>query len=85
MMDFLYHQGLRDVFVISGGGNIHLVDSLKRSKLNYVCNHHEQACATAMEEKIKYALSYKGPILCNINTVRNLRLTPRVQTEKRPE
>lgn len=49
IMDFLYHQGLRDLFVISGGGNIHLIDSLGRSKLNYVCNHHEQASATAAE------------------------------------
>lgn len=49
IMDFLYNKGLRDVFVLSGGGNIHLVDSLGKSKLSYVCNHHEQASAIAAE------------------------------------
>ncbi len=43
-------------------------------------NNHQD-----MEKKIKYALSYKGPVLCDINTVRILPLTPRVQTKKRPD
>ena len=40
----------KTVFMVSGGGNMHLIDSLgKNSKLEYVCNHHEQACALAAE------------------------------------
>ncbi len=40
----------KDVFMVSGGGNMHLIDSLGRNeKLNYVCNHHEQACTYAAE------------------------------------
>ena len=36
--------------MVSGGGNMHLIDSLGRNeKLNYVCNHHEQACTYAAE------------------------------------
>ncbi len=49
VMDFLYKNGIKDIFVLSGGGNIHLIDSLGKSKLRYICNHHEQACATAAE------------------------------------
>ena len=47
--EFLYKKGVRDVFMVSGGGVIHLNDSLGRSKLNLVCNHHEQAGAMAAE------------------------------------
>lgn len=40
----------KTVFMVSGGGNMHLIDSLgKNEKLEYVCNHHEQACAIAAE------------------------------------
>ena len=49
IFDFIRKKGVGHVFLISGGGNIHLVDALGRSKLQYVCNHHEQACATAAE------------------------------------
>lgn len=38
------------IFTISGGGCIFLIDSLSKVEgLNYVCNHHEQACAIAAE------------------------------------
>ncbi|MBI5399108.1 thiamine pyrophosphate-binding protein [Candidatus Saganbacteria bacterium] len=42
--------GLRDIFMISGGGAMHLVDSVgKHPKLKYYCPHHEQAAAMAAE------------------------------------
>ena len=42
--------GVTHVFMISGGGAMHLNDSFGRSpKIQYVCNHHEQACAMAVE------------------------------------
>lgn len=37
------------VFLLSGGGIMHLVDSIGRSKLNMYCCHHEQAVATVAE------------------------------------
>jgi len=38
------------VFMVSGGGNMHLIDSLGRNPdLEYICNHHEQACTFAAE------------------------------------
>lgn len=49
IFDFLHKKGMWHVFLVSGGGNIHLVDALGKSKLSYVCNHHEQASATAAE------------------------------------
>ncbi len=47
---FVESLGVKHVFLISGGGNIHLIDSIGKSKkIKYVCNYHEQACATAAE------------------------------------
>ena len=42
--------GVTDVFTVSGGAAMHLLDSLGANKnLNYVSNHHEQAAAMAAE------------------------------------
>ena len=49
IFDYLHKKGIKDIFLISGGGNIHLIDSIGRSKINYICNHHEQACSTSAE------------------------------------
>lgn len=58
----------KTVFMVSGGGNMHLIDSLGKNKnLEYVCNHHEQACAIAAEgyarvsNKIGIAYVTTGP------------------------
>ncbi|MDR1688402.1 MAG: thiamine pyrophosphate-binding protein [Clostridiales bacterium] len=48
--DFLSANGVSHVFSITGGGAIHLNDSIgKAPGLNVVYNHHEQACAIAAE------------------------------------
>ena len=50
VIDFLVQKGVRDVFLVSGGGIMHLIDSVgKNKKINYIANHHEQASATAAE------------------------------------
>lgn len=49
LVEYLYSKGVRHIFLVSGGGNIHLIDSVGRSKIEYVCNHHEQASSTAAE------------------------------------
>lgn len=52
LSDYLtkYLEGITDsVFLLSGGGIMHLVDSLGKSNLNVYCCHHEQAAATAAE------------------------------------
>jgi acetolactate synthase-1/2/3 large subunit len=48
--NYLSEIGIKDVFMISGGGAMHLVDSVgKHPQLNYVCPHNEQAAAMAAE------------------------------------
>lgn len=42
------HYHVECVFMVSGGGAMHLNDSIGRY-LPYICNHHEQACAIAAE------------------------------------
>src|SRR3989338_2854918 len=50
VIQFMEKLGVEYVFLISGGGCIHLIDSVgKAKKLKFVCNHHEQACAIAAE------------------------------------
>lgn len=41
--------GVEVVFLVVGGGSMHLNDALKKSGIKYICCHHEQACAIAAE------------------------------------
>jgi acetolactate synthase-1/2/3 large subunit len=50
VMRTLADWGVRHIFLVTGGGAMHLNDSIrKESRLRYICNHHEQACAMAAE------------------------------------
>lgn len=50
IFNFIAEKGIDTIFTVSGGGSMHLVDSLGKNKnIQYVCNHHEQACAMAAE------------------------------------
>ncbi len=61
----IYEAGVGHVFALSGGGCMHLIDSLgKISGLEYVCNLHEQACGMAADA---YA-QYTGRIGCALVT-----------------
>ena len=43
-------HGVSDIFLVTGGGAMHLNDSLgHQSGIHCICNHHEQACAMAAE------------------------------------
>ncbi len=54
VMSFVARQGVKHVFLITGGGAMHLNDALARcSDLTFVCNHHEQASAIAAENYSK--------------------------------
>lgn len=47
---FFAGHGVRDVFLVTGGGAMHLNDAFGREPgLRYVACHHEQACAIAAE------------------------------------
>jgi acetolactate synthase I/II/III large subunit len=55
IFDFVARTGVRHVFMLPGGGAMHLNDSLGRNKeLSYVCNLHEQACAIAADAYSQY-------------------------------
>ena len=46
----LTDHGVRHLFMVTGGGAMHLNDAIGRcAGLNYICCHHEQACAIAAE------------------------------------
>jgi len=68
VFSFVANLGVTDVFAVSGGGAMHLVNSLGTNKeLNYIATHHEQAAAMAAESyarissKIGVALVTSGP------------------------
>lgn len=48
--EFLVEHGIKDCFMVTGGGAMHLDDALGHQEgLHCVFNHHEQACAIAAE------------------------------------
>lgn len=48
--DFLVENGIKHVFTVTGGGAMHLNDSLGHKEgLTCIYNHHEQGCAIAAE------------------------------------
>jgi len=49
IVDCLHCAGVKHVFLVPGGGAMHLNDSLGRSGLDLVHNHHEQASAIGCE------------------------------------
>src|ERR1035441_2115893 len=54
VMSFVARQGVKHVFLVTGGGAMHLNDALARcADLAFVCNHHEQASAIAAESYSK--------------------------------
>jgi len=72
---FIASLGVRHVFLVSGGGNLPLIDSIAgRDDLDYVCNHHEQASAMAAEaysrvsENIGVCITTFGPAATNTLT-----------------
>jgi acetolactate synthase I/II/III large subunit len=63
---FLADHGVRHVFLVTGGGAMHLNDSVGREpRIHFVCNHHEQASAMAAE---CYARVADGLGVVNVTT-----------------
>jgi len=63
---FLADRGVTDLFMVSGGGIIHLVDSVGRSgDIRYHCNYNEQATAYCAEG---YARHRNGVGVCLVTT-----------------
>ena len=71
----LEEHGVEHVFMIPGGGAMHLNDSVGKSeKISYICNHHEQASAIGAEGyarssgKLGVAVVTSGPGATNTIT-----------------
>jgi acetolactate synthase I/II/III large subunit len=66
LVDRLTNWGVRHVFLVTGGGAMHLNDSLgKAADLHYFCCHHEQAAAMSAEG---YARITGTPGVLNVTT-----------------
>ncbi|MEO6816817.1 MAG: thiamine pyrophosphate-binding protein [Edaphobacter sp.] len=61
----LKEWGAQHIFLVTGGGAMHLNDSIGTSGLHYICAHHEQAAAMAAEG---YARITNTPGLLNVTT-----------------
>lgn len=63
---FVADQGVKHVFLVTGGGAMHLNESLSRcADIEPVCNSHEQASAIAAEN---YAKATNGIGVCLVTT-----------------
>ena len=50
IVSFLQERSVSHVFMVTGGGAMHLNDAFGRNpKLKYICCHHEQACTMAAD------------------------------------
>ncbi|MCH5248876.1 MAG: thiamine pyrophosphate-binding protein [Lachnospiraceae bacterium] len=65
IFQFLVEKGVQHTFLLTGGGIMHLVESLGNSNLEYVCCHHEQACAIAAQA---YAMYRNDMGVCLVTT-----------------
>jgi acetolactate synthase-1/2/3 large subunit len=55
VINFVSSLGVKHIFILPGGGCMHLVDSVGRNKnLNFVCCLHEQAAAIAADGYAQY-------------------------------
>lgn len=55
VINFIADLGVKHIFMLPGGGCMHLVDSLgKNKRLQFICNLHEQASAIAAEAYGQY-------------------------------
>lgn len=74
VFQFIKDKGIEYVFMLPGGGAMHLVDSLGNSGIDYVCCLHEQAAAIAAEaygqhtNNIGVVLTTSGPGATNAIT-----------------
>jgi acetolactate synthase-1/2/3 large subunit len=56
--NYIYELGVKEVFMVAGGGQIFLTDGIARHPhLKAICNHHEQASAMAATAYAKYTQS----------------------------
>jgi acetolactate synthase-1/2/3 large subunit len=63
---FIENLGVNHVFTVSGAGDLHILDAIHRHpRLQYICNHHEQASAMAA---FSYSRATKNIGVCLVTT-----------------
>lgn len=66
IIQLLEEHGVKDVFLLSGGGMMHLLDSVFQSKkINKYCNLHEQASSICADA---YAQATRGLAVCMVTS-----------------
>lgn len=66
IFETLKQHHINTIFLVTGGGAMHLNDSIGRTEgLQFICNHHEQASAMAAEG---YARVANKPAILNVTT-----------------
>ena len=65
VFQFLQDRGIRHAFMLPGGGAMHLVDSIGKSGIEYICFLHEQGASIAAEA---YAQHTNTPGLVFLNS-----------------
>lgn len=66
IVSFLKEKEVSHIFMITGGGSMHLNDSIGQEKsIKFICNHHEQASAIAAES---YARMTNKIGVCQVTT-----------------
>ncbi len=64
VMRFIHDAGIKRIFMLTGGGCMHLVDSVGRQAgLEYVCCLHEQAASFAAQAHAEYTSSPSGVLV----------------------
>ena len=51
---FMEEKGIKHAFMLPGGGAMHILDSLGKSNIEYICCGHEQAASIAAESYGQY-------------------------------
>lgn len=66
VLQFVADLGIKDLFLVTGGGAMHLNESLSReTRIRPICNSHEQASAICAES---YAKATNGLGVCMVTT-----------------
>ncbi len=73
--EFIHKQGVKHVFVVTGGAVTHIIDSLaKHPKVKYICTQHEQGAAMSADAysrvtgNLGVAIATSGPGATNLIT-----------------
>lgn len=67
IIKFFFSKGAKSFFLLPGGGNMYLIDSVKKNNFNYLSFNHEQAAViaaegyTRIENNIGVAIVTSGP------------------------